>query len=160
MGRQPQNTPCESWAGLDGTDHLKHRLDQVHPHLQTLIHSYCSEFLCMARPSVNPALPDPGCELHTGTPSCSQLRGFRASPPRLLLLLRPGAPCLPLPSGGESVHVPLCLPALTPQFLAQTFSSVTAPVKRHWRHFPGGPGVKNLPVSAGDLGSVPALGRS
>ena len=37
-------------------------------------------------------------------------------------------------------------------------SSVTSPVKRHWRHFPGGPGVKNLPASAGDLGSVPALG--
>ena len=26
--------------------------------------------------------------------------------------------------------------------------------------FPGGPGVKNVPANAGDMGSVPALGRS
>ena len=26
--------------------------------------------------------------------------------------------------------------------------------------FPGGPVVKNLPVNAGDMGSIPSLGRS
>ena len=29
-----------------------------------------------------------------------------------------------------------------------------------WRDFPGGPVVKNLSANAGDMGSIPGLGRS
>ena len=70
---------------------------------------------------MTPALPDPGYELHTHSPSCLQFRKFRTSPPWLLLFLLPGTPFLPLPSDAESVHVSLCLPALTLRFLVRTF---------------------------------------
>ena len=115
MRRQPQNTSWRVvgytwWHRSPAGIFLKHRFDQVHPHLKTLIHSHCSKFLCMARSSMTPALPDPGYELHTNSLSCLQFRRFRASPPRLLLFLLPGTPFLPLPSDAESVHVSMQSP--------------------------------------------------
>ena len=54
----------------------------------------------------------------------------------------------------------------TPMFLAalftiaRTWKQPKCPSTEEWRGFPGGAVVKNLPASAGDMGSRPGLGRS
>ena len=39
-------------------------------------------------------------------------------------------------------------------------SQITVPIENVAEDFPGGLVVKNLPVNAGDMGSIPGLGRS
>ena len=62
-----------------------------------------------------------------------------------------------LPRALQEAHLlpcTLCFPSVC--FLP---SSQRGPLEMHVQEFPGGPGVKNPPADAGDMGSVPGLGR-